>query len=182
LPEKVYNSLEAFGRYRVFITLRFNYGGEVVLRLVSIDMVLVFKDWLIRPKYHPDSLVVIDSFNRTAYISSAQKPEEEYSNSSWTLWSCPLVPADDSALYNAAMAAIPHVLRDTRYTEEPKLVRQCYILAKGSKVTLPANLRKGRDKSKALKLPDPSGNRYGRVAGGQVSLFLEEECYVLNFV
>jgi hypothetical protein len=80
------------------------------------------------------------------------------------------------------MAAIPHVLRDTRYTEEPKLVRQCYILAKGSKVTLPANLRKGRDKSKALKLPDPSGNRYGRVAGGQVSLFLEEECYVLNFV
>jgi hypothetical protein len=61
LPEKVYNSLEAFGRYRVFITLRFNYGGEVVLRLVSIDMVLVFKDWLIRQKYHPDSLVVIDS-------------------------------------------------------------------------------------------------------------------------
>jgi hypothetical protein len=182
LPEKVENALEAFGRYQVFITRRFSNHCEVGLQLLSVDVVLVPREWLIRPNYRLESLVVIDPFHRTAFISSARKPKEEYSNSGWTIFSCPLVLTEDSGLRAAAMAAIPHALAGSKDIEDPNVVSQCYILAEGNKITLPAKPKKGRDKREALELPHPMGNWHGRVAGGQVSLFLEEEHYVLNFV
>ncbi|KAJ0421439.1 hypothetical protein BJY00DRAFT_108892 [Aspergillus carlsbadensis] len=182
LPQKVLNPLESLGRYGFFITRRFSDDGQAGLRLVSVDVVLVPKDWLIRPNYRMESLVVIDPFNRTAFISSARKPREEYSNSRWTLWSCPLILTEDAALSAAAMAAIPDALEGSEDTEGPNVVGQCYVLAEGGKVKLPAKPKKGRDKREPLSLPDPMGSWYGRVAGGQLSLFLDEEYYALNFI
>ncbi|KAL3447671.1 hypothetical protein BJX65DRAFT_276537 [Aspergillus insuetus] len=183
LPVKVHALLADFGRYRVFITRRFSCNSSPDgLCLVALDVVLVHKDWLIRPNYRLESLVVIDPFNRTAYVSSAQKSSEEHSNSSWTLWSCPLVRTYDSGLCDAALGAIPHGLVDTKAAEDSAVVSQCYVLDEGSKVTLSAKPEKGRKKREALELPEPIGMWYGRVVGGQVSLFLEDDHYILNSV
>ncbi|KAL2785826.1 hypothetical protein BJX66DRAFT_49813 [Aspergillus keveii] len=183
LPVKVHAALADYGRYRVFVTRRFSCTSSPDgLHLVSLDVVLVHKDWLIRPNYRLESLAVIDPFNRTAYISSAQKPSEEHSNSSWTLWSCPLVRTQDSALCDAALGVIPNEFVDTKVTDDSAVVSRCYFLDEGSKVTLSAKPEKGRKKREALELPEPMGIWYGRVVGGQLSLFLEDDRYILNFI
>ncbi|KAL3458351.1 hypothetical protein BJX64DRAFT_225425 [Aspergillus heterothallicus] len=182
LSKDVVESIEVFGRYRIFITRRFSYSSETGMQLVYADVVLVLRDWAIRPNRCPWSPVAIDPFNKAAFISSTQKPEEKYSNSEWTVWSCPLVQTENTALHDAAVAAMRHAFPDAAYAKDSSVISRCYVLGDGVKVTLPINLAKGRMKREPLTLPSPMGYWITRVEGRRILFFLEDDCYALNFL
>ncbi|KAL2847800.1 hypothetical protein BJY01DRAFT_212431 [Aspergillus pseudoustus] len=178
---QLHGALDAFGRYRIFVTRRFSYDETTGMRLLCSDVVLIPQDWLIRPNGCPWSPVSIDPFNRVAFVSSAQKPEEEHSDSSWTVWSCPLVLAEDPDLCDAAVAAMHKTFAPSELASTPAVASRCYVLSNGTQVTLPASPEKRRKERVPLMLPSPMGQWLTRGAGSQVLFLVDDEYYVLNF-
>ncbi|KAL3478284.1 major facilitator superfamily domain-containing protein [Aspergillus californicus] len=112
--------------HAMFIIRRCAYSSPGGLSELYTDAVMV-------PDQTP---VVLSPFHMTAFVTARISSA---TTRNWTLLSCPLIPADDTDMFNAAAAAVEEY--STAY--DGITLRHCYILGNGTTFTLPPDQAQG---------------------------------------